>query len=448
LLNLIDDILDFSKIEAGKLVLNAIKINLKEMAKEALNIVQPVAEEKGLKLILSQDSESSGFFFLDDIRVKQILINLLSNAIKFTEKGHVKLAVKFKSFSVEEKICVLEFSVTDTGIGISKEKEKVIFEAFAQEDTSTTRKYGGTGLGLTISNKLLLLMDSHLVMESKLGQGSKFSFLLRLPFEDGIDSPNNVKEPIARKPIPKAVPIKKGLNFLLVDDNPVNMLLAKTIVKSIVPSAIILEAKNGETAVALFAKNKPDMVFMDIQMPEMSGFEASKIIRKLETTTKTTIIALTAGTVLGEYERCLEAGMDDYLSKPIVVADIANMIHKYLGTTSPKEEVHFLAKFDEFKNNDPKFFLELVMLSKTSLEKLKDDLLLFNKEKELYQIKRTGHSLKGLALNMDFKNLVKLASDVEQLQALENPESEILLNQIGKEVKQIIKNLDLELIGN
>ncbi|ERM80778.1 hypothetical protein P872_20970 [Rhodonellum psychrophilum GCM71 = DSM 17998] len=448
LLDLINDILDFSKIEAGKLALNPIKVNLKKMTQEALTVVQPLAEEKGLKLLLLQDLKTPKFSFLDDIRVKQILINLLSNAIKFTATGHVELAIKVKSIRLEEKLALVEFSVTDTGIGISKEKEKVIFEAFAQEDNSTTRKYGGTGLGLTISNKLLALMDSRLELETTFGKGSKFSFLLTLPYEEGeVSSEDFSNKTIESPPRPVTNNIKKGFKFLLVDDNPVNMLLAKTIVKNIVPSAILLEAKNGKLAVDLFAQNKPDMVFMDIQMPEMSGYEATENIRKLETSSRTPIIALTAGTVLGEYERCLEAGMDDYLSKPIVVSDISNMIQKYLGTTSPKEALHFLAKFDEFKTNDPAFFQELIQMSKTNLEKLNSELMHFWIEKNLNLVKQTGHSLKGLALNMDFEHLVKLASNVEKLQDLAGDETESLMFQIGSEIKQIIKSLELELIN-
>lgn len=313
LLELINDILDFSKIEAGKLELSPIKLNLKEISEESLSIFKPKAEEKNIKLILSLDLNLPEVVLIDITRLKQIIINLLSNSIKFTSEGEIELAIQVNEIDHKKQIAGITFSVRDTGVGISKEKEKVIFEAFAQEDSSTTRKYGGTGLGLSISNKLLELMQSKLELETELGKGSKFSFTLDVPFEEGVYAAETEEEFLRKKDVNRTALVTKSHKILLVDDNPVNMLLAKTVVRSLIPEADIYEAKNGVRALESFKIHKPDIIFMDIQMPEMSGYEATVEIRKLEQNLgcRVPIIALTAGTVKGEFDRCIEAGMDD-----------------------------------------------------------------------------------------------------------------------------------------
>lgn len=452
LLDLINDILDFSKIEAGKLELNPDWVRLKELSTDTLRIIQPYANEKNLDLILTVDESLPEYALVDVTRLKQILINLLSNAAKFTPRGYIELAIKSDGV-IDSSTHSVSFSVIDSGIGISKEKEKIIFEAFAQEDNSTTRKYGGTGLGLSICSKLLDLMDSKLVLKTEVGKGSEFCFTLQLPFSNVPTDPT--EQNVAPKTGPKPESTSKNASesiykILLVDDNAVNMLLAKSIVKSLIPSAKIFEAFNGLEAVAQFEEEKPDIIFMDIQMPEMSGYEATKNIRLRETDFKTPIIALTAGTVKGEHYRCIEAGMDDYLSKPVLVSDIAEMIKKYLGPKVEGSEVHNeqngikLAKLEEYRNSDPEFFKELLEVSYTNISKLKSTLIKNKEEKNLHSIKQTGHALKGVGLNLDFENLVTYSSAVEELGSFDEESPEII-EKLHQEIEKILNALHTEI---
>ncbi len=458
LLDLINDILDFSKIEAGKLELNPEWTNLRHLAMETLKIIQPITKEKNLDIILTIDECLPEFAYVDTTRLKQILINLLSNAAKFTPKGHIELRIKNAGDTTKNNdYQTLSFSVIDSGIGISKEKEKVIFEAFAQEDNSTTRKYGGTGLGLSICSKLLGLMDSKLVLETEVGKGSEFKFKIDILLSSNIPAnQKNVAVEQETSPEVSASQTPNGFSYkiLLVDDNPVNMLLAKSIVKSILPSAIISEAYNGIEAVSQYTKEKPDMIFMDIQMPEMSGYEATQLIRLKETDHRVPIVALTAGTIKGETSRCLDAGMDDYLSKPVLVSDISVMIEKYLGpkskvpTVSPPHSKISLNKLEEYRDSDPEFFRELLEVSYENINILKDKLKISEEEKNLHAVKQTGHALKGVGLNLDFKELITYSSAIENLNNLEENSNEVFKNAYA-ELDRIISSLknELESIG-
>lgn len=446
LLDLINDILDFSKIEAGKLELSPEWVNIKELVTDTLKIIQPTTNEKNLKLNLKLDEKLPKSVYVDSTRIKQILINLLSNAGKFTHQGHIDLTVKVDGPLSQNGIMPLIFSVEDTGIGISKEKERTIFEAFAQEDNSTTRKYGGTGLGLTICSKLLELMESKLELQTTLGKGSKFYFKLDLPVSEemvipktdqkmsGSDLPSNSK---------KEKDPSKVFKVLLVDDNPVNMLLAKAIVKKLLPSSVVIEAFNGLEALEEYKKEKPDLIFMDIQMPEMSGYEATKEIRKIEKDIRTPIVALTAGTVKGEYQRCQEAGMDDYLSKPVLVSDISGMIEKHLDSSPNTSQVIASSKFEEYRLSDPEFYKELLDVSIANIEKLKNTLISYMQEGNLHGVKQTGHALKGVGLNLDFKDLVATSTGVELLTVLEE-ENKAVVDETIEEVSKILDSLKAE----
>ncbi|RZS94727.1 histidine kinase N-terminal 7TM domain-containing protein [Cecembia calidifontis] len=451
LLDLINDILDFSKIEAGKLELSPTKVKLEGLAKETLKLIEPSIDKKNIGLKLSMTDVLPGTVWVDATRLKQVMINLLSNASKFTHEGEIELSIKKLGHSHDGKYIDLEFSVRDTGIGISKEKEKVIFEAFAQEDNSTTRKYGGTGLGLTISNKILQLMESHLELETELGKGSRFFFKLSLPIaeteemleEDKASAKAEKPEPIVH---PNPQKTNGVLKILLVDDNPVNMLLAKTIVKNLLPGCKILEAKNGREAVELFSNENPSMIFMDIQMPEMSGYEATIAIRQIENNTRRVpIVALTAGTVKGEFERCIEVGMDNYLSKPVVVADIQEMLDKYIGTQKIEEDKKVLSRLDEFRKSDPEFFRQLLEVSLQNIEKIKGDLAKTLKEGNLKSVKQACHALKGVALNLDFKHLAELCTSVELFEELEKENNRSTFEKILEESDKTVAELKKEL---
>ncbi|MEQ9443631.1 MAG: PAS domain S-box protein, partial [Cyclobacteriaceae bacterium] len=457
LLDLINDILDFSKIEAGKLELSEEKCNLWELLEQVSNIIKHKLKEANIELLLNIAPELPQYAWIDPVRIRQILINLLGNAVKFTEAGEIEILVKPIADAEANELSHLEFSVRDTGIGIDAKRQKIIFQAFSQEDASTTRKYGGTGLGLTISNQLLGLMGSRLELESKAGTGSRFFFNLRLKTEQGEqqtlegekdihhvlivdDHPKNLQiiqemlsiknitsdtagnglealemldkkqydvliidyhmpymngiqvirqvretltidksdlpiillhsaandkeinisrhmlgiqrvmsKPITlhqlthalkginsqnpttvQQPVTSNTTLDHKVNILLVDDNPMNRLLAKKMLSQVLSQASVQEANDGFDAVEKFRKLPADIIFMDVQMPQMSGYEASQQIRIHDKDRQATIIALTAGTVKGERERCLEAGMDDYISKPFVLDTLKSTLQKWM----------------------------------------------------------------------------------------------------------------------
>ncbi|GEP52474.1 hypothetical protein FNO01nite_31460 [Flavobacterium noncentrifugens] len=331
LMEVISNILDFSKIESGKLELNIEKHNLTDLASQVIGLVAYESNAKKINLILNISPELPKMIYADYIRLKQILINLLSNAIKFTEKGIIELSISL--IESHDGKSTIRFAVKDTGIGIRKANQEKIFEAFSQEDTYTTKKFGGTGLGLTISNKLLNLMDSKLQLKSDYGEGSAFFF--EVTFKTSDEAGFTEKILIQQDPIiifteqEKEETSGKNFKVLLVEDNKINMLLAKTLIRQIIPNCHITEAYDGKEGVQKFIETNPDMIFMDIQMPVMNGYEASVEIRKIQKK-HIPIIALTAGTVIGEREKCLEAGMDDYASKPIIKETLEKIIHNWI----------------------------------------------------------------------------------------------------------------------
>jgi signal transduction histidine kinase/response regulator RpfG family c-di-GMP phosphodiesterase len=462
LLDIINDILDFSKIEAGKLELTQERVELREMCSQVADMIKYQAHKKELELLLNISHQLPRFVWADEVRLRQILVNLLSNAVKFTEKGEIELKIEVANrLSPDET--EITFSVRDTGIGIDPSNQYKIFEAFSQEDGSTTKRFGGTGLGLTISGKLLSLMGSRLQLESRPGRGSVFYFTLRMrsaqgqpyewqnseniqnvliiddnlnnrlilrdmlalksigsmqaaggqealdllaaghkydvlimdyhmPYMDGIETIRKIRtlyptpqdQPIILlysssddafintacdelqvqrrlvKPVkmnemyqalslalqqpekvlkntdvvPKApLPVDNknaDITIMVVEDNNINMLLCRTLIQKILPHAAVIEAENGQHALELFRERKPHMIFMDIQMPIMNGYDAAAAIRDEEKDGRTPIIALTAGTVKGEREKCLAVGMDDYMSKPFQRATLESMLKQWL----------------------------------------------------------------------------------------------------------------------
>jgi PAS domain S-box-containing protein len=328
LMDIINNILDFSKIESGKLELDFEEINLHELSHQIINLFKYEANYKKIDLLINIDADVPQYIIGDSIRLKQILLNLLSNAMKFTFSGHIRLNVN----QIEEKdgFSKIKFSVKDTGIGIKIKNQKKIFQSFVQADSTTTRKYGGTGLGLAISNQLLGLKKSKLKLDSTFGEGSEFFFTIEfekvykkaeeLPFIPEIC----VK---SKKNSSKKHP---NLKILIAEDNKINMLLAKTLIKNLFAECTIIEATNGYEAVQKVQMTIPDIVLMDIQMPILNGYNASLEIRKLNEFNHIPIIALTAGVLSGEKERCIEHGMCDYIAKPITQSELEETVFKWL----------------------------------------------------------------------------------------------------------------------
>jgi signal transduction histidine kinase/CheY-like chemotaxis protein len=465
LLGIINDILDFSKIEAGKLELEEVETNLIELAEQTADIVKYNTAKKNIEFLLNVQIDIPKYVILDQIRIKQILVNLLSNAIKFTEKGEVELSISFEETDPVNQEGIFTFSIRDTGIGITEMQQAKLFKSFTQADSSTTRKFGGTGLGLVISQMLAEKMGSTITLESELNKGSVFSFSIKrmfkrtssieynglinieriliiddnknnrtilehilahwniktesvdnaisaltlldkdphfevlivdyhMPFVDGITTIAEIKKLFAEKQhgeLPKIIlyssaddarlessiielkidaklvkPAKiselfyslnkisnhpsteaiqgkgnkgneksansEGIKILIAEDVSLNMLLLKTIIKSYYPDSVIIECSNGKEAVDMFEKTRPDLVFMDVQMPVMDGFEATFQIRNIgkEEGIYVPIIALTAGALHTEREKCLQAGMDHFLTKPIDKEKLLEVMERVL----------------------------------------------------------------------------------------------------------------------
>lgn len=329
LIEIINNILDFSKIESGKLELNVEQVNLFDLIHHVIDIFKYQAEINNIDLIVNIDATVPNYVLVDSVRLKQILVNLIGNAMKFTKEGSVALNVSVVS-SENENQCHLKFLVKDTGIGIKDENHEKIFQSFIQEDNTITRKFGGTGLGLAITNQLLALMNSKLELNSHFGEGSEFFFTVQL---EKSNHKNDSKDFDDSVEVGEEIPSIENLSnkkILVVEDNKINMLLVKTLLKSILPGSTVLEASDGKKAIKLYKKEKLDLILMDIQMPHKNGYETTAEIKQLKKYNNIPIIALTAGIMLGEKEKCLESGMDDYVSKPIIRSNLEKVLFKWL----------------------------------------------------------------------------------------------------------------------
>lgn len=585
LLSLINDILDFAKIESGKLELDIEKQNLKELLGQVVNIILYQAQKKGLELLLNIQPEIPELVWMDSTHTRQVLINLLGNALKFTELGEIEL--KVEQIAKNDSTVKLRFTVRDTGIGIPKDKQQRIFDAFTQEDSSVSKKYGGTGLGLTISNNILRYMDSHLSLESELDKGSSFWFELDLNYEESTrtnynitlknalvvdDNENNriimehmlrykgissvvassglealqilmdntdfdvilmdyhmpilsgaetitkITELYRTKGIKRPVtilhtsseehelvrklkldlnslylikPIKSeelyaileraskqnifgeteevkvdigedktkntnidNLKILVVDDNPVNRILNIKMMSAIGSNIHFSEATNGLEALELCQGNLFDLILMDVQMPVMDGIEATQKIRLLESYDSTPIIGVTAGNVLGEKEKCLQAGMSDFLPKPLRKNDLEKTVLKnftsdkftsvqenslLLNTTTLNKDI----LFQQFAG-DMDFAHVFLGLVKEELHKAQ--VIINERELEVQDLSVLVHKLKGTASTSGLMKLAELCALIEQ-HLSEGLDIETLIYELKEELSracEAIKNIKVE----
>lgn len=322
LLSILNDILDLSKIEAGKLGIESIHFDLRDLMADIVDLQSHRAEQKKIQLITDVDPKLANTVVGDPVRVRQILVNLLSNAIKFTEVGEVRLRLRVLTQMDNEAI--LRIEVSDTGVGIDKATQKKLFTAFTQADGSTTRKYGGTGLGLAIVKQLVHLMSGQLGVESVLRKGSTFWFEIPV----GVATAD-VEKPVQREQQITALPV--GARILLAEDNPVNQMVARKMLEQFGMQVVVVD--NGNKALKQLEQESFDIVLMDCQMPELDGLAATRILRDYETQmshTHTTVIAMTANVMEGDRERCLAAGMDDYLGKPVKLDELEAMMRRWL----------------------------------------------------------------------------------------------------------------------
>jgi PAS domain S-box-containing protein len=584
LLGVISDILDFSKIESGKMELEMVKTDIIQLFENASDIIKVMASNKGLELLLNINPDIPRFAYIDPIRTKQILVNLLSNAVKFTQTGEIELSLNFELVNNHEG--VFKVNVRDTGIGIKESDRHKLFKAFSQADTSTTRRYGGTGLGLIISNSLARQMGSSIEFKSDYGVGTTFSFDIFCTFECGEmpdythienlksvlfidDNANNrsimelnfaywkinftgaqsgvdafkllqnentydliivdyhmpdmdgletirlirkmlegirdnqqiimlhsssddlllyekAKELNVKYLLTKPVkPMElyyylnsingsdnvddmkvesssvivdsdskvmddKEICILVAEDTPMNMLVIGNMLKTMFKKVSIIEAQNGIEAINVMKNNKPDIILMDVQMPELDGLEAAREIRRLKNGLTLPIIALTAGVSKEERELCFMSGMDDFISKPIERNELKRVTQKYLTNKILKAK----GETEIFSDQSIRFDREKLLTKIGNIEVLASLLEMARTEYPKYiieirdaietgdeqLIKQKAHKIKGSALNMEFVNLGDIAKQIEK-NASKVTELNILFEMLNDEWTKLFEEI-------
>ena len=412
LLAILNDILDFSKIESRKLELEAIPFSLRDVLSQTVKPLALRAEQKGLDFRCDVDPQVPEAIVGDPVRLGQVLSNLVGNAIKFTERGQVRIAVF--AHGAESRRAVLRFNVTDTGIGVARDKHEAIFEAFSQADGSTTRRFGGTGLGLTISATLVRMMNGSIWVESEPGAGSSFQFTAS--FELATAALVGAGPDAAGKPA-------RSCHILLAEDNVVNQRVAVGLLSN--RGHRVTVAVNGLEALAALERDVFDVVLMDVQMPEMGGFEATAEIRRREAVrgSRIRIVAMTAHAMQGDRERCLAAGMDDYLSKPIdPVRLFAAVEDRQLTPVADNAGSSMTARFDrqkmlEWLDGDDDLLQEILLLFQTDCPGWLARIEAAVDAKDVALIQTSAHALKGAAANITASALSDLAKVLEQLGA-------------------------------
>src|SRR5688572_4934073 len=319
---IINDILDLSAIESGKLKFEKISFNMTDLLPSLISTFTYQAREKNISLHYTVAESLNRFLIGDPVRLNQILINLISNAVKFTHTGSIHVNCKIDR--EQKNVCWVRISVTDTGVGIPSEKLVTIFESFSQADESVTRRYGGTGLGLTIARQLVDLQKGRIDVESKEHVGSTFTIVI--PYEIGKTTKQS-KQSFKQSNTPNET--DHGLHVLLVEDNDINRLYAKSILETWKCKTDI--AENGLIAIEKLKSNQYDVILMDVQMPVMDGYEATKAIRTMAHPINVTpVVALTANATKNDIEKCLLAGMNDYVAKPFTPDDLYQKLFKKL----------------------------------------------------------------------------------------------------------------------
>lgn len=405
LLRLIDDILDFSKIEAGQMRIDKICFNLPELITKNISIHSPQAQAKGLNISSLIDSSLPPMAYGDPYRITQVLSNLIGNALKFTDQGEIEVSASRKA-NPDGRLTVL-FAVADRGIGIAREMQERIFDSFFQADGSITRNFGGTGLGLNISKKLVKMMDGEIWVQSAVGEGSTFFFTVELCecTDDGSPAQVSSEASLDNHETP-------ALNILVVEDNQVNQLVISNLLR---PHGHQVEiAGNGKEAMDKWTDNSYDLIFMDILMPEMDGLEATRLIRAKEVGTgrHIPIIALTAYAIYGDREKFLAAGMDDYLSKPVKMEDLYLAIARAMKTA--REAPLRCTAVEKLRPNDLFFKVDTQFLQKMKDSAEQAELAL--KIGDLQILEKWVQQIKKMAFQAD-ENMIKTLAFKVQLSA-------------------------------
>ncbi len=450
LLVILNDILDLTKIRAGKLALERIGFQPTAVLKRALQVMMHRAEEKGLILRLgSCDPGLASVLIGDPYRLNQVLLNLLSNGIKFTAKGNVELSCRV---AVDEPFSQkLAIEVTDTGMGMDESFVQHLFDKFTQEYDSVTRKYGGTGLGMSICKELIELMGGEIFVASKKGIGTTVLLLLQL--EKGSES-NLVKgddRPVDTESL-------KGKRVLVVDDNDMNRLVATTMLGNY--STVIFEAADGQEAVDFLRRETVDIVLLDIQMPVMSGLEAAEVIRR-EISATVPIVALTANAIRGESEKCLAAGMNDYLAKPFSEGALIKVICEWVGASvgAPGAEAKVTAdnaavaaplygfqRLEEISQGDLVFVKKMAQLFVDTVPAVVKEMQAAAGLGDFQVVYAKAHSLKPSLHNFEIDCLTGDVLELERLAMAKGPAGRVneLAQRVGDIVGEVVEGLKKE----
>lgn len=440
---IINDILDLASIESGKLKFEKINFHLDETIRSLVDTFRLQSHEKGILLEYKMDPKIPSVFIGDPVRLNQILINLISNALKFTHQGSIKISVTLDQIK-DEKDYYLRFEIKDTGIGIPKSKLKTIFESFSQADASVTRKYGGTGLGLTIVRQLVQLQHGTIKVSSEENEGSTFTVVM--PYKIGIKDLQINKD---RRSLNKSLQLKNA-SILLVEDNDINRLYAGSILK--MWGCPFDTAENGEVALEKYKNNHFDLILMDIQMPVMDGFETTKVIRQWSNEKSTVpIIALTANATQRDIDKCISLGMNDCLTKPFTQEDLLKVLDKFLGSKfhvigaesskilnnqhSDKVDFSYLEKVS---GNNKSFIKEIAEAFLKSIPTSIQDLDNYADHENWIELAKVAHKIKPSITLLGVHNLKdKIVKLEEEAKRHKNP---WLINKLSKEITSELRD--------
>ena len=455
---IINDILDLSAIESGKLHFEKIGFKPNHQIQAVLNAFTMQAQEKGIRLVENIHPDTNRVVLGDPVRLNQILMNLVGNALKFTYNGEISISTRL--LEDDQHCCSIEFMVADTGIGIEPEKLEGIFESFRQADSSVTRRFGGTGLGLTISKQLTEMQGGKISVESEVGKGSVFRFYIR--YEIGTPEDLVIRQSSQHSDLARQVSPLKGKKILLVEDNDINRIYARNIIMK--RGCEVDEAENGLIALQKIRKNDYDVVLMDVQMPVMDGMEASKSIRTKLPPPKSDIpiVALTANAIKGDDERCLEVGMNAYISKPFEPDQLYDVLIKVLkiddktNKSTTENETSVTGAFDEevleradlsyifsICDGDKAFMTEMVTTFVRDTPELLKNLGDLIENKEWLQAARIAHKMKPSMQFVGLNHCMALLKETEEV-AKSNNEAVQKLPELYRQVALIIRtNLPL-----
>ncbi|MEZ5046821.1 MAG: ATP-binding protein [Chitinophagaceae bacterium] len=447
LLQIINNVLDFSKINSEIIPAIIEETNLKVFFDDIKTLLKYHVERKSLSFQMDIDKDFPSVILFEKVKIKQVLMNLLYNAVKFTQQGEIACSVKLLK-EVGDNLYLL-FEVSDTGKGIHPDYLETIFEPFTQEDISTTREYSGTGLGLSISNQLLKSIGSTLEVKSEVSKGSTFYFEIKA--EKSISAEADAPPVVLEQKVVERLNESLPELIMIVEDNLVNMFLMKSILQVLSPQATILEAENGEVAVELYKKHQPQLIFMDLQMPVMSGFDATRSIRKLPHSEQVIIIAVTAGTTEGDEEKCKEAGMNDFVLKPIIKRTIEDLFFKWYKKVSSIQEpilktedknVH--VDYDKLENSlqhNHAFMKSFLPYVKESLEEGLKELYIHFFKHDMNNISIVAHRIKGTAVTACLPHLERKLSELENMKQFTEQEIGKLLSEIDMEIDVVLTDI-------